>query len=181
MHRAFTLFELLITLLVVGIVMAVAVPRTLSLGSRTLHAEAADVADLLSRAAGRQAVSSQPLRVRADANAVRVERRVLERDRRGREAWAWRSDPLLPPVTLDGGRVSRVFANGVAVRGEPYVVELSSVGGGVGLDLGLSRGGDEVFVTLFPGALRAVVAEGGDLRPPGRIDLDASGLESAPW
>ena len=39
-----------------------------------------------------------------------------------------------------------------------------------------------VSVTLMAGALRAVVVQGERLiEPPGRVDLDASGMESSPW
>ncbi len=177
-RRAFTLVELLVTLVIVGIVLGLTVPRVATLAGRGVSAEADAVAMLLSNAAGRTAVASQPLRLRAQATSVEVERRELESSGRG-EAWVWRRDPFMPAVRLGRGSVSAVFANGQPLAGPPWAVEL---GAGTSVELELAGGENRVSVALLAGALRAVVVEGERLiEPPGRVDLDASGMESTPW
>lgn len=178
MARAFTLVELVVTMVIVGLVLGLTVPRVATLAGRGVSAEAAAVAGLLSNAAGRSAVGSQPLRVRADSKLVVVERRVVERSGR-REAWVWERDPFMPRVQLDRATVGSVYQDGFAVRGSPWIVEL---GGSTSIEIALAGGDGAVAVALMPGALRAVVVEGERLiDPPGRIDLDASGMESTAW
>ena len=178
MRRGFTLVELLVTIVIVGLVLGLAVPRVSTLTGRGVSAEADGVAGLLSSAAGRSAVGSQPLRLRVEANTVEVERRELERSG-GRELWVWRRDPFMPRVGLSRGAVSGVFVDGVAIAGPPWTVEL---GGDRSVEIVLAGGEAPVGVTLMAGALRAVVVEGERLiEPPGRIDLDASGMGSSPW
>ncbi|MFI4881080.1 MAG: Tfp pilus assembly protein FimT/FimU [Phycisphaerales bacterium JB064] len=178
MSRAFTLVELLVTLVIVGLILGLAVPRVATLGGRGVSAEADAIAGLLSSAAGRASVASQPLRVRAEANTVVVERRELEKSG-SREYWVWRRDPFMPPVRMNRGSVTGVYANGQAVSGSPWIVEL---GGGRSVEVVLAGSESGVSVALMAGALRAIVVEGDRLiEPPGRIDLDASGMESSPW
>ncbi len=178
MHRAFTLVELIVTLVIVGLVLGLAVPRVATLAGRGVSAEADAVAGLLSNAAGRAAVGSQPLRVRAESKTVVVERRELVEQGR-RESWVWERDPFMPQVRLNKATVGSVYADGFAVRGTPWIVEL---GAGSSVEIGLLGGNGPVSVALMPGALRAVVVEGERLiEPPGRVDLDASGMESTPW
>jgi prepilin-type N-terminal cleavage/methylation domain-containing protein len=178
MARAFTLVELLVTLVLVGLILGLTVPRVATLGGRGVSAEADAVAGLLSSAAGRSAIGSQPLRVRAQANLVEVERRVLETSGRS-EVWVWRRDPFMPAVRLNRGSISAVYATGRDVSGPPWIVELGS---GASVEMSLAGGNGPVGVALMSGALRAVVVEGDRLiEPPGRVDLDASGMESTPW
>lgn len=178
MGRAFTLVELLVTLVIVGLVLGLTVPRVATLTGRGASAEADAVAGLLSNAAGRTAIASQPLRVRAEAKTVEVERRVLETSGRS-EVWVWRRDPFMPAVRLNRATVSAVYADGRPVSGAPWIVEL---GGGTSVELAFVGGNNPVSVSLMAGALRAVVVEGERLiEPPGRVDLDASGMESTPW
>lgn len=178
MDRGFTLVELVVTLVIVGLILGLTVPRVATLAGRGVSAEADAVASLLSNAAGRSAVGSQPLRVRAEAKRVVVERRGLEETGRS-ERWVWERDPFMPPVTLNRATVSGVYAGGMPVRGAPWLVEL---GAGASVEITLAGGSGPVSVSLMPGALRAVVVEGERLiEPPGRVDLDASGMESTPW
>ena len=178
MVRAFTLVELLVTLVIVGLILGLTVPRVATLTGRRVSAEAQAVADLLSLAAGRVSVGSQPLRLRAEAGRVEVERRELERSGSS-EFWVWRRDPFMPPVTLERGVVSGVYVNGRPATGRPWLVEL---GQNRGVEVVIGEGGSTVGVTLMAGALRAVVVEGQRLiEPPGRVDLDANGLGSSPW
>lgn len=178
MARGFTLVELVVTMVIVGLVLGLTVPRVATLAGRGVSAEADAVAGLLSNAAGRSAVGSQPLRVRADSTSVVVERRAVERSGRN-ELWVWERDPFMPQVQLNRATVTSLYKNGFAVRGSPWIVEL---GGSTGVEIVLAGGDGSVAVALMPGALRAVVVEGERLiDPPGRIDLDASGMESTPW
>lgn len=178
MGRAFTLVELMVTLVVVALVLGFTVPRVATLVGRGVSAEADAVAALLSNAAGRVAVAPQPLRVVAEADRVVVERRVLERTSRG-DGWVWQRDPFMPAVRLNRGAISRASVDGLAIDGPPWTAEL---GGGRSVELGLSGSDRPVTVALLGGSLRAVVVEGEALvDPPGRVDLDASGMESTPW
>lgn len=178
MERAFTLVELLVTIVIVGLILGLTVPRVASLSGRRVAADAQGVADLLSLAAGRASIGSQPLRVRVDSDRVQVERRELERSG-SRDLWVWRRDPFMPAASLERASVASVFVDGRAVDGRPWVVEL---GERRGLEIVLDGGDGPVSVTLMPGALRAVVVEGARLiDPPGRIDLDANGMESTAW
>jgi len=178
MGRGFTLVELLVTIVIVGLVLGLAVPRVSTLAGRGVSAEAETVAGLLSSAAGRATVGSQPLRLRAEAKSVVVERRELE-PTGGREAWVWRRDPFMPVAGLSRGTIAGVYVDGAAAPGPPWIVE---VGGDRAVELIFLGGEGPVSVALMAGALRAVVVEGQRLiEPPGRIDLDASGMGSSPW
>ncbi|MEQ9094843.1 MAG: type II secretion system protein [Phycisphaerales bacterium] len=178
MHRGFTLVELVVTLVIVGLILGLTVPRVATLAGRGVTAEADAIAGLLSNAAGRSAVGSQPLRVRADAKSVAIERRALVEQGR-LESWVWERDPFMPPAVLNRATVQSVYVNGMAQRGSPWIVEL---GAGSSVEIGLAGGSGPVSVALMPGALRAVVVEGDRLiEPPGRVDLDATGMESTPW
>lgn len=178
MGRAFTLVELMVTLVIVGLILGLMVPRVATMAGRGVSAEADAVAGLLSNAAGRGAIASEPLRVRAGAKRVEVERRFLETSGRN-EVWVWRRDPFMPAVTLNRGTISEVYLDGQPVSGTPWIVEL---GGGRSVELGLAGSDARVSVALMAGALRAVVVEGERLiEPPGRVDLDATGMESTPW
>lgn len=178
MARAFTLVELVVTLVVVALVLGFTIPRVATLVGRSVSGEADAVAGLLSNAAGRVAVASQPLRVVAEADRVVVERRVLERDGQG-EAWAWQRDPFMPAVRLNRGTIDRAAVDGTPISGPPFIAEL---GGGRSVELGVGGGDRAVTVALFGGALRAVVIEGDvAVDPPGRVDLDALGMGSTPW
>ena len=178
MRRAFTLVELLVTIVIVGLILGLTVPRVSALAGRGVAAEAEAIAGLLSSAAGRSAVASQPLRVRAEANSVIVERRELERSG-SRDVWVWRRDPFMPRVELSRGWIVGAYANGLNTSGPPWIIELSS---DMSIELTMSGSEIPVAVTLMPGALRAVVVEGERaIEPPGRVDLDASGLGTAPW
>ncbi len=178
MRRAFTLVELLVTIVIVGLILGLAVPRVSALSGRGVAAEADAIAGLLSSAAGRSAVASQPLRVRAEANSVAVERRELEQSG-SREVWVWRRDPFMPSVELNRGWIVGAFANGLNTSGPPWIIELGSE---TSVELTMSGSDIPVSITLMPGALRAVVVEGERaIEPPGRVDLDASGMGNSPW
>ena len=178
MRRAFTLVELLVTLVIVGLILGLAVPRVATLGGRGVSAEADAIAGLLSAAAGRASVASQPLRLRAEPTRVSIERRELER-LGSHEAWVWRRDPFMPPVQLNRSSVLAVYVNGQPLASSPWIVEL---GDGRSVEMAIAGSEEPVSVALMAGALRAVVVEGQRLiEPPGRVDLDATGMESSPW
>ena len=178
MSRAFTLVELLVTLVIVGLILGLTVPRVATLGGRGASAEAEALAGLLSSAAGRSAVASQPLRVRAEPKGISIERRELERSG-SQDVWVWQQDPFMPSVKLNRGSVAGVFVDGQAIGGSPWIAEL---GAGRSVEVTIVGADRQLSVTLMPGALRAVVIEGERvIEAPGRVDLDASGLESTPW
>lgn len=178
MGRAFTLVELVVTLVVVALVMGFTIPRVSTLIGRGVSAEADAVAGLLSNAAGRVALAPQSLRVMAEPDRVVVERRSLERGSRG-DAWIWQRDPFMPIARLERGTISGLMVDGSATNGPPWVAQLAP---GRNIELTITGSDRPVSVVLFGGALRAVVIEGqGIVDPPGLVDLDASGMESTPW
>lgn len=101
--RAFTLVEVIVVLLMLGILSGLIVPRLLRSERRLADNECQEAARLLSAAAKRSALGSQSVSVKYDAESRTMHMYVLQRmpNRRGdSDIQEWVQDPLVRPVKL---------------------------------------------------------------------------------
>lgn len=102
-RTAFTLIELVATIIVLGIAMGLIAPRLVSTASRRAEAEARAIASMLSVVAQRDALGGDRLAIEYDRKTSEI--RLMALRTRGDDAWwsqaAWIPDPFVRPIALD--------------------------------------------------------------------------------
>ncbi|HYD00525.1 MAG TPA: type II secretion system protein [Phycisphaerales bacterium] len=189
-RRAFTLVEVLVVMVIIAVLAMLTVPRLIGAQARQADIEAQAVRALLSQAAQRDAVSSDPLALRFDP--ARQELAVQSLQEKDGER-TWRSLPLIRALHLSSIEIAGVSADG---QPQPFDTELRIPFGGArprpGLSLLLRTSADMPGavrawqVDLSPGQTVAVlrpVSAAAPLTPPetAAIDLDEQGLRTQPW
>jgi prepilin-type N-terminal cleavage/methylation domain-containing protein len=191
MRRGFTIIEVVVVIVILGIAAGFVLPRVVGGASRSVRAKADEVGAVLSALARRDAMLSQPVALdyNADSGVLRV--LTLRTQETGR---GWVSDRLLPVAELlpssDGGvRLVSVRSDQTVYRDEDFRIELDQFQPRGVLEVVLSDSRERYFATVTLGAtsLQASIAEseggagtgGGEL--PEAIDLDALGKEGEAW
>ncbi|MFM9959474.1 MAG: prepilin-type N-terminal cleavage/methylation domain-containing protein [Phycisphaerales bacterium] len=129
--RAFTLVELIVVIVLLGVVAGLAAPRLLSTGARRAEANMREVADLLGVAArrdassGGQASDTQRLVFDAEKRTFALQVRRARTNARGEteDAGVWRPDPLASPVNLEQVRLTRTVVDGVAADDRGWTLD----------------------------------------------------------
>jgi prepilin-type N-terminal cleavage/methylation domain-containing protein len=129
--RAFTLIELIVVVVLLGVVAGLAAPRLMSNASRRAESNMREIADVLGIAARRDASGggsageSQRLAFDGEKKTFALQVRRARVNGRGEteDAGVWRNDPLSPVVNLEYVKVSRVVIDGVAADDRAWTLD----------------------------------------------------------
>jgi prepilin-type N-terminal cleavage/methylation domain-containing protein len=184
---AFTLIELVVAIVIMAVMVGLIVPRLLSTTERKLRAEAQSVADLVTVAARRAALSTQRVALRFDSQTG-LSVLVLRAKDPGSFATGnleWAPDPLAPTVSLDDLSIGSAAADGKPLPASSWRVEFAPSVRTPDLAIGLREAGGRAWtVLLASGSLQARAAEGSPLQvaaQPTVVDLDAGAKGDQPW
>lgn len=186
---AFTLLELIVVMILVTVLAGLTVPRMIGTRTREQEAEARSVQRLLTLAAEKASLWSQPVAIDYASEKRRMSLWTLRPVKGSVDTTAWSADPLTDPVELvrldvitalvDGAAVSRGNWRIVFTPGQPrpaVTVELAAI------DAKTSTPAWRVWVG--PTATSAVAVEAGSTSASvadRSVDLDASGKGTASW
>jgi prepilin-type N-terminal cleavage/methylation domain-containing protein len=187
-RRAFSLIEVVVVCVILGILAGVAVPRFINMDGRRAEANVREFAELVSSAAARDQLTGQAVALDYDASTRRLRLYVPDTrvDSRGNQVRSgdWIPDPLSRGVELEEATVvsaTQDFAELDSVRwrltfprGEPrprLVVILAQ------------DGGDRRWaVVLTPTGTRAQVMDPElATQDQDSVDLDATGKSTSAW
>lgn len=180
-RHAFTLIELIVVIVLLGILAAVLAPRLGSNEARRAEQTARSLRNLLSIAAHRDAVSTGRFAIAYDSesNSVTLESfRAPSPDSGG----AWLPDPLTPPVALGSLALRDALLDGSALDARAWRIEFPRHQPRPAIELNLEQPSIRAMwtISLLPGAGQASIFMPGRtiLRP---IDLDAAGTGHTTW
>ncbi|MEY4943438.1 MAG: hypothetical protein RL254_1619, partial [Planctomycetota bacterium] len=129
-RRAFTLIELIVVVVVLGIAAAAIVPKFTGTARQEADNAVDQVAELLRLFAYRQSLSAQQVALWRDGNDGRIHLLVMDSDPADPEALpAWRPDRFAAPVSLPMG-VELVEIQNNDQRVDPAEWTIASVPGG---------------------------------------------------
>jgi prepilin-type N-terminal cleavage/methylation domain-containing protein len=182
--RAFSLVEVIVVIVIMGVLAAVTIPRITGMAGRRVRATAESLADLLATAARRESLTSQQSIVgyRKDLHAISLS--VLVATEGESSSAMWVEDRLAPSVNLGEAVIQAVEADGGAM--DPMEWSFDFLPGvrrpGLAIVLSDPANRERWRVELPSGAAHAVVsqAEFSGLLDQS-IDLDAAGAGSAAW
>lgn len=180
MRRAFTLLELVVVMILLGITAGLIAPRLGSLAPRRAEAAARDARTLLSVLGHRDSVPGPALALRFDAASS-----TLAVDRLDPQAKDWRPDPLVPPASTAGLRLTQALADGVPLDTASFRLELPRHTPRPTLELTFESDGTPATthrILWHSSSAEAQLAAQASLDPfPSPIDLDAAGLGEVAW
>jgi prepilin-type N-terminal cleavage/methylation domain-containing protein len=195
--RGFTLIEILATLLVVGVVLGLVVPRVRTTERRQAENSVRAAAQLVAIAAQRASTSSEVSALVYDHEEGTLHIEVL-REQRGnydRTERVWRRDAFAPSVTLTGCRISEMVSDGSTIREQSFRIVFEqgvarpqismSIAQATGSPVEFLRDGRSWRIDMPSYALRPVVTglitdvPGASVPQP--IDLDALGRVNQSW
>ncbi len=189
LRPAFTLVELTVVIVILGVIAGLVGPRMVRRDSRQADQTVGRVASLLDSAARRVAMSSDPVQIEFDdeAREIRVLSRV--RDEGFRQSWdrreRWHVDPLIPPVALGEVQVGEVMLGYRRIRDKAWRIQFGGAGGtpSVSIDFRTDSPAREWKVVLDGASGRAVAGSLKDFATmaPTFVDLDDAGKRRAPW
>jgi prepilin-type N-terminal cleavage/methylation domain-containing protein len=197
---AFTLLEIIVCIVILGLIATAIVPRVLNVGRRQADLEAGRVQRLLSVVAEKCSVWNEAVAVdySADKSQLSVWTRRADTkagaDATGSARVKWEMDGLVEPVVLDRLRLAQAAQDGQILPGGKWRVafipgqprpELTFQ-----LEPKAEQDGPRWMVTLAPDQATAVRSAGEDSLHSGKlpmgaesrsIDLDDAGKGQTPW
>ncbi len=196
--RSFTLLEILVVIVMLGILAGVILPRTAGFGAARARQEAMAVRDLLTQAAERGALRHESVAVQYDAEAARLTMLVQrEQVLNGQTVVQWRPDVLAPGVQLELLRVGSGTLGTRSLDTAGFIVDVAGAGLGEGRPMiafvlvpseeGAGRNAGTWRVELPENAAASVAEQvepsraGRALRESRLVDLDAQGRSFDPW
>jgi prepilin-type N-terminal cleavage/methylation domain-containing protein len=200
-RAAFTLVEIIVVIVIVGVLATMVVPRVILFGERQAKVEAEGLRVMLTAIAQRESIGTPGLALvyTPESNELRVEERreagVEDPSSSGATAPAkdlWQVSMIVAPVTLASARIDRASIDGRSTQpGQPFRLELSRNAPRAPLSLLIVRadGGDDSGawqLDLVPGqtgASLSALASPREWKPgAGRaVDLDATGRRTGAW
>lgn len=178
-RRAFSMVEMVVVLVILGILAAAVIPRLVSMTERQTRADAEAIAELLSIAGRRDDTTSQ--RVAIDYDEARGSVRLLVK-RAGTADWS--PDPFASQAELKASRVTSAQADGVELGSGHWFVEFPPASRRPGITIVLSgtKPGDQWNIALAASSSRAsVTSAAASVAGDGSIDLDAAGRGEQAW
>jgi general secretion pathway protein G len=204
--RGFTLVELIVVIVILGVMTGLVVPRLASNDRRRAEAEVRSVAGMLTLIAQRDGLGNHQMAMTFQSlrSSIRLDtrRRMGATDRRGGVAAAsvetgqWRPDPLLSEVVLDAAEHVETRFDGKPADDRNWRIEFAPGGSGVPrpvIEIVIAMRGNRRearpawLVELLPSAPEAsmVTADARTGAAVGRgpvsVDLDRLGRSDVPW
>ncbi len=205
--RAFTLVEIIVVIVMLGILAGLVVPRMMNTADRQADAEARAVERLVSIAAERVGVAGEAVAIEFDSGGDAAAAPggklsvLVQRTRAGApgkagaasggEPTPWRVDGLIEPVTLSAARMLEARADGVVLDGRRWRVVLRPGQARAALEMrvGIAGAGaaggpnSASVIRLGAGDVRATrdVGGGGGAGGVLAIDLDDAGRGTKAW
>lgn len=188
--RAFTLIELIVVVVILAVIAGVILPRFTASPGRRAETSAILLADLLSAAGTREALTSQPVAVEFDSKTNTAS--LLDQRSRSPLDWnsraEWAPDPLSPPVTLDDADVLAVGVDGVPVDPARWRIEFTPGTARPAVRVVVGRhGASQAWRLDLPrGSMRTIVepTDRTVIQPPIEpltVDLGSTGRGIEPW
>lgn len=185
--RGFTIVELIVVVVILGVISGLVAPRLLNLGGKQARADAQAIAEVLAIAARREDQTSQPVAIEYDGELNEVTMVVFASPEGTNDAPVWRTDRLAPPAVLHTTVVERAVSEGNELPSGRWRIELSqsSRRPAVSVTIVDETHGDRWRIQLPAGSTQVVVtpASAGDSASmvDGSIDLDRAGRGQDPW
>lgn len=184
---AFTLVEMIAVMVILGVLAAAIIPRVAGNAARQAEVESRNVQRLISVAAERTSLWTQPVAIDFDDGRLRllaVKTGESTAASSGRGEWV--ADPLVEPVQLERAKMRRVMLDGQALSPTRWRATFtpSQPRPALELELGTAEQADGWVIEL-PG--ESTAARRRSSVAPGRadaqttIDLDDTGKGATPW
>ena len=198
--RAFTLVEIIVVLIIIGIVAGVVVPRFVGNSLRAALVESQSVQRFLSTAAEKSVLSGQAVTISYNSNTKRFSLLAMRPtvaspttsaadSAVANDSAAWRPDPLVDPVELSLNTLKQVLVDGRKMPSGQWQVPF--IPGQARPDIRIvlqplsAPAGSEINVALTPEATSATRTGFGIIQPAGTgprvVDLDDSGRGDRSW
>ncbi|MDP7008999.1 MAG: type II secretion system protein [Phycisphaerales bacterium] len=183
-HRGFTLLEMIVVVVVLGIIASMAIPRLSGTRDRVFELKVDQAADLMVMFAHRLSTSSKATGLQYDAPNRKLYLLTLETDQDTHESF-WIDDPLSPPVVFPNWMEEEslaIFTDGEYADTSQW--PLTTMPGENRPIIELSIEWDDRFATIMlaPHAMAPSLwlDEDGE-EPLTPIDLDAAGQSREEW
>ncbi len=190
-RRAFTLIEVIVVIILLGVAAAVVIPRAFSGGTKRAEQVARSAASLLTAVAQRDATAFEPMLLVYSREEATLEVHVMRGDAEGRDR-AWKPDLFIDPVRFGDGVLRSASIDGQPLDDREWRIELpvNTPRPGIVLEI-TEEGADDGSarrwrITLPAGASAArltdlrVVSDTAD--STGQVvDLDAIGMGDRAW
>lgn len=180
---AFTLIELIVCIVLLAVLAGAVAPRFLSLGARRAESEVQAVASLVSAAAMRVELTSQPIALTFDAETSRLSMlsvQATSADSLG----LWKQDPIVAPVSLADATIISIQSGVRTLDPRDWRVEFPQIEPREKLTLELADAKNEKHwvLILSPTATAAALYPGTERDlPSDETDLDQIGKEEDTW
>lgn len=181
-RKAFTLLEIIIVIIMIGIISAMVLPRLTGNRSREFTLTAERVADVVLMYAHRNATSNQPsaLQYNTDTKEFALLTKIKDEDER-----YWEYDPLAKPIYLpnwlDGESLS-IFADGDYTDTSQWPLTASPGEARPLIEITLDWENRSSVISLAPHAIGPKLwLDGVGAEPIMPIDLDAQGRGQEEW
>ncbi|MEO1131056.1 MAG: prepilin-type N-terminal cleavage/methylation domain-containing protein, partial [Planctomycetota bacterium] len=126
-RSAFTLIELIVVVVLLGVLAGLVAPRLLTTERRRAEATVTDLTSMLSVVARRDALGNSRMALEYDAErgTVKLDTLRVEGERFGTRQTAWRPDPLTPRVELEGIEITETRVDGYSTGEKWWRIEFA--------------------------------------------------------